>query len=293
MTYKVIYFIVTLILAGSGSLVFWKIRNESSTNTFKFRKNRYEEVKSIIRSKFDEQAYEQIFKRAGLNITVIQYEVTRYIVLIVWVIMLAFVNRMNLKNIIGLQLLIAFAVFWAATPKTIIFGKKTPFMYIMDLLTKEFNQKKNVEVYRAILQLKNMSKVQQNNPYGALFIFEQLRKFTKITRPIFNRMIALYSEDKRDQAYEYFQKAMGTREGEELGNILMKLDKLSPAELRTQLEMYQDSIKRERDTNRKKRNDNRSYAVYFMVVSSTILILINFVIVVFYLDTMKAFQIAF
>lgn len=284
---KIIYYIVTLMTAGSSAYIFWTIKQRAKNKGYNFGKKGFRTLKEFVKFKGDEKEYEQILKKAGIKVDIQQYQVIRYMTIFLWFFMMLAVHRFNLSGQPNMQTIMILVIFLVSTPKKQILGKKTPFTFVMEKLTEENKEKNNEEIYRAISQLKNMSRHQNDKPLGALYIFEQLRKFTSRTRPVFNRMIALYSENKKNEAIKYFENEVGTNEGTELANVLMKLDYLSPSELKTQLEVYQENVKNERMTARKKRNQQKSDIIFFMVVISLVVLLANFIIVVMYLDSLN------
>lgn len=177
--------------------------------------------------------------------------------------------------------------FIVSSPRVEFLGKKTPFLYTLEYIGEKIRLEKNVEVYRAISQLKNLIIAKKDNPPSSDFVLEQLKKFSKKTRPIFNQMIYLWSMEKKVEACRYFSSKIGTQEAEEFADLILKFDELPPIELKNQLDVYQEKIQGKRETQKSKENENRSYLVYSLVMASLAIILTNFVIVAFYIDNIK------
>ena len=289
MPFKIAYYLLTTVLAGTAVYIMAKMKRKTRKNYHSFPKGKgkLNAIKQLVKIKGDEKEYEKLFTMAGLHIDIYQYQFIRYAVCVMWLLILLVSSRFDILKFTNNNLLILLVCYAVTTPKKSFLGRKTPFIAIMDFLTAEQRNRKNIEIYRALSQLKNLTMSRKDNPPGALFIFEQLRKYTKTMRPTFNRMIALYQEDKKEEAEKYFTEAVGTKEAETLANLMMKLDTLSPAELNTQLTVYQENIKKERETNKLKSNERRSYAIYLIVVISVFIILMNFVVVVYTIDSVE------
>ncbi|MCP1312082.1 hypothetical protein [Paenibacillus tyrfis] len=230
-----------------------------------------------------------MFEESGIRVNAVQYQIGRYVVFVVWMFFLL-ILQMKDGTAIQNQLLYVIILFLISAPKTHIFNRKTPFKMAIDFLTENHRYKKNLEIYRAISQLKNLAVIKQNKPPGSGFILDQLRKFTKIMRPIFNRMIAMWSMGMREEACEYFKKAVGTKEGEELANILYKLEVLNPIELKGQMILFQEIVKRERETQKMRRNQAKAYLIYAVVSIASFAALLNFLTVAFFIDMLEGMK---
>ncbi|MGD9677613.1 MAG: hypothetical protein AB7V16_04475 [Vulcanibacillus sp.] len=160
----------------------------------------------------------------------------------------------------------------------------------MDIFTLNYKNKLNNEIYRCISQLKNIAITRKNNSLSSDFLLEQLSKFTKKLKPIFNQMIALWSIGKKEEACSYFEEAIGTKEAEQLSNVFRKLDNLFPVELYNQIVLLQEAMKKERETSKLAANENKSNIIYFIVIVTSVIVMTNFVVVVYYLETLHQMQ---
>jgi hypothetical protein len=90
--------------------------------------------------------------------------------------------------------------------------------------------------------------------------------------------------DQKDKACDNFANEIGTSQALKFVEIIRKLDDLKPLELRKQLDLFQNSVRKDRETEKLKRNENISTVVYFLVMASAFIVLMNFIIVAFYCD---------
>lgn len=285
----VAYYLVFLILSVSGVILFWNIKKENKVD-IRIKKNRYDKIKDFVSERLNDKELTQTLKKSGLTFTSAQYQIPRYIIftIIILMIHISYITQMDSYPFNSIILVIV--LFAVSSPKEYFLGHKTPFKLTMDVLMKNHKYKMDLELYKAISQLKNLSIIKQNNPPGAIFIIEQINKFTNITKPIFNRLIAYWSKGQKKEGCEYFRKAIDTPVGNELANYLLKLDELNPIELKEQLILYQETVRRRRETEKERKNEKRSNLIYVFVVISSLMVILNFVIVAYYIEQMELLQ---
>jgi hypothetical protein len=287
MTLQVIYYIILFTCAAAVIYLFSNAYIVVGNGAYgRFRRSPAERLSSLVKA--DEEV-DSVFRESGWNISSSLYKVIWFIV-VGGILLILLYQRFTTG---GASLMLT--VFWvclaaSSYPKANIFDLKTPFYYITSIFIMEFKNKKNKEIYRAICQLKNITMSKTDKPLGSVFIIEELMKFTECTKPIFARMLSYWIRNERKEACEYFSEAIGTREGRELADVLIKLDDLKPEELRDQLALYQATVKQERRSYREKRNELKGYLLYALVIISTLVVLLNFLIVVLFIDAIKMFN---
>lgn len=222
-----------------------------------------------------------------IGISFQKYQIIRWTLFITMLLFYIFNAEIKGGAIPQNQAFILIGTFILSTPRVSVMDKKTPFIYVLEIVAKKVKKEMNNEVYSAISQLKNICIAKQKNPPGSDFILEQLRKFSKKTRPVWNQTIYLWSMGKREEACHYFSNKIGTTEAEELSNLFIKLDELNPIELKNQLILHQDKIKKQRETDKLQSNENKSYMIYTLVLASAFIIILNFIIVAYYIDSLN------
>lgn len=255
------------------------------------KKSKYKRIREYIERNIIKNAdIEMEMQKSEFYLSFKQYQVLRWIIFIS--IILYFIYSYIINNTIPKSNVLLYTIggFVLSTPKRNVMGKKTPFMLLLDYFEKRIIYQKNLELYRSISQLKNFVIAKQNNPPSALFILEQLKKFAKRTKPVYNQTIYLWSMGRTEEACQYFSSKIGTNDAEELAKIFLKLDDLKPIELRKQLQLYQEGIKKRRETEKLRENENKSNLIYSIVIISAIIVLTNFLIVAYYIDTINLLQ---
>ena len=134
-----------------------------------------------------------------------------------------------------MHLIICILLFIATMPRQKIYNLKLPLFYIRNFIQKRKKQILNKEIYRTISQMINLFTVKGETVMGSNYIFDEIIKFSRATRPIYYHMLSIWNMNRREEAADYFTRAIGTKEAGDLASVFLKLDYLSPGELKNQL----------------------------------------------------------
>jgi len=255
-------------------------------NAVRFKRNRYKEMSDYVKTQMNKKEIDDIFRTTGINITTLQYQLFRYSAVLLLIIGLISALARN-NNVPNKTYFIIITLYLVSSPTLYFFNRKTPFNYLVDFLKNEYKNKKDIEIYRAITQLKNLAIAQQDKPLGADFIIEQLMKFTNITKSTFSKMLSIWRLGQEEKACEYFAKNIDTKLGTELAGVLLKLDKINPVELKEQLILYQNNVKSEKKTEHLRKMEALSTLIYLPIIGTALIVLLNFVIITIYIDQMQ------
>lgn len=151
------------------------------------------------------------------------------------------------------------------------------------LLGKHLNQ----ELFESTLTLKNLSIVRSETPLSADFIFESLMDNSNYLKPIFKEMLSIYRSGNPEGAFSYFAEKTGSRAGRNFASILEKVDKINPVELVNQMEVFQNMMAETHLTAKEKDVENKSVIVTTCSTITIFALLINFTVVVVFLDTLS------
>lgn len=100
-------------------------------------------------------------------------------------------------------------------------------------------------------------------------------------------MLTLYRMGNDTEAFEIVAKTVGTKSGKNFANILSKLDKLNPAQLVEQMEMFQESLTESAMTAAMKRAQRNSLIITSCAAASVFALLVNFTVVVVFMKTVN------
>jgi len=276
----VFYGIITIMLCFS--FMFIKQCFLMKKETVRFKRNRYKEFTDFVKIKMLKTENDELFLNTGIKLSSFHYNTLRFLVFIVFLLYLGF----NETDFV-ITMLIIIAIYIVTTPKKQVAGINTPFHYVIEYLRKDYRRKIDFEIYNAVTQLKNVSISNIEKPLGSDFIIQTIMKFTSTTKPIFSRFLNLYRLGKIEDAHKYFVEATGTKLGEQFADILVKIDKINPAELKSQLELYQHNVSQERATDMQRKYEKYSNIIFIPSIALALLIILNFVIIVVYIDLFK------
>lgn len=290
MIYTIILFVVVAAMFILSAYCMWVGSSKAKTSMgIRFKRNRFKDLRTSIKEQLNDKDTDVVFESAGIKLSSAFYQIARYAVISIWLLGLLYDKLYN-GNFQRYSFVLLIAVFIVTSPRKEFLGQRSPFLRIIDLFQNKYKYRKNKEIYTALSLLKNLSIVSSVESLGSDYVLEELMRFTRITKPIFSKFLSMWYEADRSAACEYFANAIGTKEGRELSNIFLKLDDLNPAELRRQIELYQNMVNSERQTHKEKSNETRGTILYAMVMFSAIVVLLNFVIVVITIDALNFYK---
>ena len=196
----------------------------------------------------------------------------------------------NTNSVLQMLFILVISLYFVSFPKTIFLGKKTPYKYLLEFLENKHKKQIDFELYKLTLHLKNLATASKYKNYSANYILSTLYKSANLTKPVIGKMISLWELGQTNNAGNLFSEAIGTRIARELTVILKKLDDLTTEDLIAQIDLLLQLIRKERETNRLIANENRSNLIYFSVIVTTVAIMLNFVVIVYYLEAINNIQ---
>lgn len=142
------------------------------------------------------------------------------------------------------------------------------------------------ELFGSVITLKNLAMVHKERPLSADFIFEILMENSTALKPAYEELLTLYRSGRDDEAFRAFAERTGSREGRNFAVILSKLDRINPAEVVKQMEVFQNAMAEERMTAATKAAQRNSVLITAWAAASIFALLVNFAVVVVFLDTL-------
>lgn len=239
-----------------------------------------------LREKYRKDNLSIEMKNAGLPFNLYHYQLFRFVVISFSLIVIGW-QFFYLHQDILLKVAVIVFLFIITIPVNKLFGFTSPFNQLINLSQKRKQEQYNEELYLAISQLKNSFLVRKDRPPSSQFVLEEVAVYTNKIRPIFNRFLSFWMLGEREKAIEYFDKEIGTKEAIKLSQVFLKLDDLNPAEMTEQLNSYQTIYRAERETKKKKKNEIKSNVLFVCVLASTLTIVVNYVVIGFFIDFIK------
>ena len=142
------------------------------------------------------------------------------------------------------------------------------------------------ELYGSAVTLKNLALVQKEKPLSADYIFQSLMDNSLALRPAYEEMITLYRNGRDEEAFKAFGNIAGSRAGRNFASVLSKIDRINPAETIKQMEVFQNMMAEERMTAAVRAAQKNSVLITALASASIFALLINFAVVVVFMDTL-------
>ncbi len=150
-----------------------------------------------------------------------------------------------------------------------------------------------LELYDSCITLKNLAIVNGAKPFSGEFLYTMLMENAVRLKPIYREMLLLYRQGRDEEAFEYFSEAVGTKAGKTFGAILMKLEKINPAELIEQMEVFQNMMAEKRMTQAIKTAQRNSIITTIWSSATVFALLINFAVVAVFMDALNMLRSVF
>jgi len=272
MVFKIIYFALISFLA-MGSIGIFTRNALRALPAVKGRFGVVARIKKVLTEG-------EVLSFGGVNIPVSTYQVLRFTVLGIWLIAAVLLKVIKGLPSFNMQLFLLVTLLIATTPKLKMGRIKLPFLYVNDFFKKRRREAANMEIYRTISMLINLFTIKGEVILGSNYILEEIIKTVKVTKPVYLKMLSMWNMNMREEAAGYFAATIGTKEARDLAGVFLKLDYISPGELKGQLTHYQNNIKTERITAREGVNERNGNLIYILAIVSAVVVLLNFLVVV-------------
>lgn len=227
----------------------------------------------------------KMFFDAGWEITLQQYNKMRWIALVMLTMAIAYNYFHSTK--LPMMIAIILTCYWVTMP-VLKWGKKDSLFVIgLRYLQGIHNKKKDKEIYRILIQLKNIAITQEEKPYSADYIINQLVKFAHITKDGFIKFLMYYNMGREDEAYQGFVRFVPTKMGSEVGSILLKLDKLLPIEMVEQINMVKERNRENHITEKHRKQNRVSDIIYLPIIIPVFILFLNFIMITLWIPKIE------
>jgi hypothetical protein len=230
----------------------------------------------FTKNDYSKEEINTAFADAGINITTEKYNNMRLILLVSIIIFTCISYHGNKLPLIIASWIIIYLI---SAPVMKLGKKDSPFMMIIKMIKTMQNKKKDTEIYRILIQLKNIAITQQDKPYSGDYTINQLIKFSNLTKNALINFLMYYNMGKEDEAYEKFTKEINTPMGNDLGVILLKLDKLNPKELIEQIDIIKEKNREKHITEKHKKQNVISDLIYLPIIIPVFILFLNFIMI--------------
>lgn len=149
------------------------------------------------------------------------------------------------------------------------------------------------EIFQQLIFLRNLAILQRDNEVSGDYIYEMLVDISSGMKSIYIEMLRLYRIGKEEEAFDYVARKVGGRLGTSYARLLEKLDRLTPSEMISQIESFQEVLREERISESSKMVERHSLIATVFATAVIFTILLNFIVVVVMQDTMRMIRESF
>ena len=292
MNYQVFYYILLTVLATGSLWLFFRVLTVTSYpgSGTGGRYSRYGMVAKYIKGRVGRGKAGNPFAGTGIDFPLSFYQAIRFGIFGVWFVAAVILKITGTISSFNLQLFLCALLFIATSPRENIGSLKLPFFYIGRFLQKRKRQIFDKEIYRTISQMINIFTLKGEKNVGSNYIFEEIIKFSRATRPVYQHMLSIWNMNRREEAADYFANAIGTKDAKDLSTVFLKLDYLNPGELKNQLIHYRNNMRTEKVTLREKINERNGNFMYVLAIVSAIVVLLNFLVIVLVVEVFASYS---
>ena len=105
-----------------------------------------------------------------------------------------------------------------------------------------------LELYDSCITLKNLAIVNGAKPFSGELLYTMLMENAVKLKPVYREMLLMYRQGRDKEAFDYFADTVGTKADKTFGAILAKIERINPAELIEQMEVFQNMMAEKRMT---------------------------------------------
>ena len=138
-----------------------------------------------------------------------------------------------------------------------------------------------------------MAIVRKDHPVSLDYMIEELSKGSRDLRPVYQKTLSILRSGRENEASRYFTEAVASPRAGDFASILFKMDKIDPYELTSQLSVFIEIMREIRVTKAMKQAERRSLIITAFAACSALCALVNFCVVVVFLDTLSGLKYIF
>ncbi len=163
---------------------------------------------------------------------------------------------------------------------------------LYDELNKlRFRRKKNVmlgELSESMAYINNLVVLGRAGSLSAELLLTELADFCPKLGPVYLDMVHSLHTNDREKAADALYKAIGDSYARDIGEFLAGWDDIPPGDMKNTINIYTDALRSERDSRARKRDEIVSDLIYFPAVVNSMLVLLNFIYVAFFIEQKEA-----
>lgn len=156
-----------------------------------------------------------------------------------------------------------------------------------DTWNKLNKNKLEIEVFQSCIILKNTAIVQKELPMSTDYIIEQLKDNSKLMKHVYEEILSEHRKGNDEKIFDIIGDKVDTVAGRNFAMILAKLETINPAEIVLMMEAFEENFTADRMTKALHRTERRALITTAASTGAVFAILMNFIVVVVFMDTIS------
>lgn len=148
-------------------------------------------------------------------------------------------------------------------------------------------QRMEREIYNSCIVLKNLAAVHKDMPMSADFMLEQLMECSGALKHTYADILSTYRLGEGERAFQILADQVPLKVAGSFAAILSKIDKINPAELLLHMTAFEETLTAVRMTRGMSRAEKKSLITTMAATAAIFAILLNFTIVVVFMNTLQ------
>lgn len=175
-----------------------------------------------------------------------------------------------------------------STPEDTVFGVPTLTSLLSKLLYKKYNNDIDTEIYNVVGWMKNLALCEDTHLSNPVVILERAIDLTSGGRSALKGVLDKWQLGDIDGGMRCYKQYYLTSYCDKFSTVLGKLDYLTLGELVVQLESLEDIYRKEFYTKSIRNRESNSLKAYALVTITAIVILLNFIYIAVFIDSMNS-----
>lgn len=284
-----IYYFVISILFIAGVRLLINSRKTKGREYIKFRRSLVRSARKSVIAQLDNPEVSRVLFESGVSCSGFQYNGFR-VIAVISLIIIQFKSTFVEQAPEGHIFLYVAGIILLSTPREQLLGVRMPFGYMLEIMQKRRKEKIDRELFSLMTQLKNLCIAQGDCPLSGDYLIEHMHRFSSCTRQALSKLLTLWRLGQIEEGCSAFAGILNTKLSIEFSSILLKLESMNPIELSSHIELFQSHIREEHMTRHMRRQEVISYVLYTPVIASAFLIMLNFMVIAIWMDTVNLIQ---
>lgn len=154
----------------------------------------------------------------------------------------------------------------------------------LEALRKERQEQ---ELFTSCMILKNLAIVQKGMPVSTDYLLEELASASSVLRRVYMEILFRWRAGQGDRSFDPLTEQVHSIHARNFAYILAGTDQINPGELVSAMESFEEALASERMTRALNSSTRRSMITTAMAAAAVFAVLMNFTVVVVFMDMMR------